>query len=311
MIGCSKEITRPSPTPQRAGLDPPIHAGKGAADEYATWSHDGQWIAYHRRYPNSDGPAGVYVVGRLGGTPRLIAPGDFLGPEQLQFSPDDRQLVGTWGLQLVLIDVITGSIRWPDYTANGAGTPDWSPDGRQVLYRRIFLNHGDPVDSAGFHIFEPSSGSDKPLRVDNQVLWGWNPKWSADGSSIVFIGPATIATTIMRLQLSDSSLVTLATSPYGILYDDLRWYSRPDAGIEGMIFVEHGASPDLTYFLTADGRALSPWRFSLDTSDAVSYDGRTLALLRPQPTDSVAVLWPRSVDDLSGSTRRQLTYWHP
>jgi len=63
--------------------------------------------------------------------------------------------------------------------------------------------------------------------------------------------------------------------------------------------------------LTADGRSLSQWRFALTTSDVVSNDGRILVLIRPQPTDSVAVLWTRSVDDLSGVTRRQLTYWRP
>jgi len=310
-LGCSKGLVGPNVSTVVQGLDPPIYIGKGVADEYPTWSHDGRWIAYHRMFSSSDGPAGVYVISRLGGKPRLITPGNFSGPTQLRFSPDDHQLAGTWGLQLVLIDVATGSIRWPSYTAYGAGTPDWSPDGRQILYRRIFLNTGIPLDSAGFHIFEPSTGSDRPLRVGGQVLWGHDQRWSADGRFIVFIDSAPNATKIMSLRLADSSLATLATSPYGILYDDMQWYSRADGGIEGMLFGEHGALPYRTYFLSADGRALTQWRFALSASDAISYDGRTLVLLRPQATDSVAVLWTRSVDDLSGVTRLQLTYWRP
>jgi len=310
-LSCSKGVLGPKISTVAVGLDPPIYTGKGAADEYPAWSHDGQWIAYHRMLPGSDGPAGVYVIGHLGGRPRLIVTGDLLGPTQLRFSPDDRLLVGTWGLQLVLIDVVTGDIRWPSYTANGAGTPDWSPDGRQILYRRIFLNQGDPIDSAGFHVYEPATGSDRPITVAGQVIWGDNQRWSADGRFIMFMSPAQVATTVMSLQLADSSLVPLNTSPYGILYDGLQWYSRTDVGASGMLFWEHGEFPAHTYFLTADGRSLSQWRFALTTSDVVSNDGRILVLIRPQPTDSVAVLWTRSVDDLSGVTRRQLTYWRP
>lgn len=61
----------------------------------------------------------------------------------------------------------------------------------------------------------------------------------------------------------------------------------------------------------ADGSRLLLWHFLLGHYDAVSPDGRMLVLVRAQSSDSVGVLFTRSVDDVSGITRRQLTKWEP
>jgi Tol biopolymer transport system component len=141
LTGCSRNPLQPVPA------DPIV----SAVDFLPIWSRDGESIAFVRRVPSSYGPLGVYVVSRHGGTPRYVAPADVFWPRHMSFSPDGRQIVASYGLQLYVIDVASATGWNLFYTANGANYPDWSPDGRYILYSRVFSNLYEPRDSAGLH----------------------------------------------------------------------------------------------------------------------------------------------------------------
>src|SRR6058998_2802339 len=73
-LGC--DLVAPKPEAREI----PITMWKAASDVTPAWSHDGRWIAYHRRYPTTDGPPGVYLIAVAGGAPRLVTAGDYSGP---------------------------------------------------------------------------------------------------------------------------------------------------------------------------------------------------------------------------------------
>src|SRR5438132_1684473 len=77
--------------------------GIAGIDADPVWSRDGKFIAFHRRTFSTAGPPGLYVVPSSGGAIRFVARGDLWWPEDLRFSPDSKQIVGTFGLQLYTV----------------------------------------------------------------------------------------------------------------------------------------------------------------------------------------------------------------
>ncbi|TMQ52207.1 MAG: hypothetical protein E6K72_09465 [Candidatus Eisenbacteria bacterium] len=163
-LACAKDPTRPRPIPIRPVPD---------VDEAAVWSHDGQHIAFHRRFQSADGPPGVYFVSKWGGTPRLLAPGDFWWPKMLSFSPDDRYLVGISNFVMIIIDIKNATVREPLPPGIGAYEPDWSPRADAIIYWRWPGFPATPDDSAGLYFLDPWSGNQRIfLDASGQKLYG-------------------------------------------------------------------------------------------------------------------------------------------
>jgi Tol biopolymer transport system component len=289
---------------------PSISSSKIAVDVTPAWSHDGRFIAYHRRYPSTDGPPGVYLVASSGGAPRLVVAGDYFGPEHLSFSPDDKSLVADWAFQLVFIDVASGAIRRPMYTDNGVKYPDWSPDGRLIAYNRSFRQYFEPFDSAGMHLFDLTSGENWPLYTPSGQFIGAGPRWSPDGRFLVAVdagvngGPV-----IARVTPDGSERVELARGSYGQSFDNPQWVTDPIHGRLGVLFDGPHRGQRRALYVSADGSVLYPWDLDFGRSNAVSPDSRMVVYVYPQAADSAPVLFTRQILDPARVSRRQLTFY--
>ena len=296
-LSCSKDRERFTAPRYMGPLIPNV-------DFAPAWSHDGRSIAYWRAFPSQDGPAGVYVVPSSGGRPRFVAPNSFLSSGSLGFAPDDRSLVGSSQLQLVIIDIATGSANTPTYTANGAHYPDWSPDGRQIVYNRIYYIPtfpAQPYDSAGIHIYDVSTGEDHPIFNNDQVVFGIWPRWSPDGSHIAFIEDGTPQA--IKLMRSDGTdLRTLAHASPRTLLRNLTWFRLPTTGAVGVLYIESNGH---TFFISP--YSSNPIRFSFRYGyEDISPDGAEYAVIGALPSDSVGVVCTVRVNDLTGETLHEI-----
>jgi hypothetical protein len=298
LLACAKEPLRPDPRYAHLGT-------KVIVDDSPAWSPDGRFIAYHRAFRSSDGPAGVYLIGRDGGQPRFITEGDFFGPRHLRFSPDGRRLVASWSLRLLIIDLESGAVTWPLDPAKPATYPDWSPDGRSIVYVRPFPD--------SIYLYVPATGSDRPLYHNGGFLNGSRVRWSPDGSEFAYIGSdATTSLPMIFVARADGSALRVLVPP-GMLPEYLQWYSRPSIGLDGVLFLDTDTSrlPLKTYFISRQGGPPIRWRMYLGPYGAVSPDGSEVVENFPQQPDSLKVLFLIRMDDVTGATRRQLTRWEP
>jgi Tol biopolymer transport system component len=102
------------------------------------------------------------------------------GPSSLAWSPDSRELVYSMGGSLWRQKVGTGTgVAQQLTTVSYDYQPDWSPDGRWVVYSS-YRN-----DAVELWILELASGAAKPLLANGAV--NVEPRFSPDGKRIAFV----------------------------------------------------------------------------------------------------------------------------
>ena len=125
-------------------LTQPAPAGSKSGDDGASFSPDGQWIAYIHAADFDNGVAGVWVMRADGSQARQLT-GDATSASYPRWSPDGKHILftdhqddlaaSTHGLWIV--DVDGGSPRAltdvsdPGTSAEG----DWSPDGNSIVFK--------------------------------------------------------------------------------------------------------------------------------------------------------------------------------
>lgn len=219
---------------------------------------------------------------------------------------------------MIIADVAAGTVTEPKFTAYGCYWPDWSPDGKTIVYYRPGFNWrpGDSLDSLGFHFFDPWAWTDRPFRYNGRVLFGSIPLWSPDGQEIAFIRNGSDRDSICIVRSDGNALRVLARAPLYKLYDQLRWYTPRLQGREAITFEQHAVPGAGFYIVNRDGsgftRAPSWFRPPyLLYWDALSPDGSEVVTSGHDPRDSIVVLFVARVGDLTGASRRQLTHWAP
>jgi Tol biopolymer transport system component len=284
-----------------------------SVDNWPVWSHDGRWIAYQRRFPSTDGPAGLYIINADGGTPRFLAQGGFWDPSYIRFSPDDRYLSCVRGFQLLIVDLLTGTTLEPMFTNHGIAAPDWSPDGTTIAYHRFASHVDDPPESLGVHFFDLRTGIDRTLIYQDTTKYGGFPVWSEDGQEIALSDRSEdwLHHRIVAVRVDGSGLRTLVATTHGLPLQNLRSFDRPARGMKGLVF---GGTIDIgggAFFVRWDGTGLTRMPRTYRSEYRYSPDGEWAVGSGFDASDSLAVLFVFRADDLTGASRRQLTRYVP
>jgi Tol biopolymer transport system component len=219
-----------------------VGAGGGAAvhipgtvpgDGDPTWSPDGERIAFSGR------PGGLHVVDADGGTPALI-PGTS-GYQDPSWSPDGRLIAAsTGGSQPDIVVFAPDGQDKVELTDNGTieeYSPDWSPDGTEIVFisnrpipggtvtrTRLWIMDADGSDPIQFTA--PFASPDVGTRVQDE-----HPSWSPDGTTIAFARSHQNGSRFVMTKELDAELAVtvtpLPTADTDHTFDLPDWQPRP------------------------------------------------------------------------------------
>lgn len=172
--------------PSEGGAARKLASGNLAERQRLGWTPDGAMLGYVTVDPTTMGVEQAWALPVAGGEPTLIAtttraavPRGPAYERTVSWSPDGR-----W----VVFSSLSNPIhlfRWPLSTGNpgdardiGGGEPDWSPDGRTLLYTQSV--------NGALHLYDVVSSEDIPFRDEQQWVGtglgeyaqGPGPRWS-------------------------------------------------------------------------------------------------------------------------------------
>ena len=167
-------------------------------DYNASFSYDGRWVVFTSE---RSGSADIFRA-RVDGTAvqRLTDSPAF--DDQAALSPDNRSLAfvstrGDGSTDIYVMDLESHKIRNLTHAPGGDFRPSWSPDGQTIAFSSErgtgFPHQNFPgpagkwehVQAASVYLINTDGTGLRKLTTDPEMMAG-SPKWSSDGSEIVF-----------------------------------------------------------------------------------------------------------------------------
>lgn len=242
--------------------------------EEPTWSPDGRRIAFLR-----DGA--VYVMDADGTNQRLIATGPpafswpsgpnngfaipeiDLGRHAVAWSPDGSRLAmfAAGGIEIVPVDSTGPAVRLPSEYGELAGSPTWSPDGKQVAF---VYNSGEEtwVDELDVYVGDVSGSGLSHVRKltgDSYSVMYLQPAWSPDGTRIAMIACQPTEDQWLSLPCAGATLVVMNADGSRIRpLAAARGYSKPAWAPDGQTIAYANSCADdncqsAVLYVSADG----------------------------------------------------------
>jgi Tol biopolymer transport system component len=190
-------------------------------DYNASFSHDGRWVVFTSE---RGGSADIFRA-RVDGTAveRLTDSPAF--DDQAALSPDNRSVAfvstrGDGSTDIYILDLGSRQIRNLTNAPGGDFRPSWSPDGRTIAFSSErgtgFPHQGFPepagrwehVQAASVYLINTDGTGLRKLTTDPAMMAG-SPKWSSDGSKIVFYEMPVRGTVQARFGGEASSIVSV------------------------------------------------------------------------------------------------------
>ena len=160
------------------------------------FSRDGKWMAWITPHDHS------LWRSRIDGSERVQLTSEPMELFMMHWSPDDRQLVfmarqpgKLWQVYTIDADGNNLKIAYPEN--RNQADPDWSPDGKQIVFGRVPALMGENAESKTISLLDLATG--KVTEVPgSQGLF--SPRWSPDGRYI-----AALSLGMNRLALYDTA----------------------------------------------------------------------------------------------------------
>ena len=167
-------------------------------DYNASFSYDDQWVVFTS---DRNGTADIYRV-RVDGTALEQLTDSPAFDDQAALSPDNRSLAfvssrGDGSTDVYIMDLESREARNLTNASGGDFRPSWSPDGQTIAFSSDrgtgFPHHGYPgpagrqehLQAASVYLIKTDGTGLRKLTTDPDMSAG-SPKWSSDGSEIVF-----------------------------------------------------------------------------------------------------------------------------
>ena len=167
-------------------------------DYNAAFSFDGQWVIFTSE---RSGSADIFRA-RVDGTAVERFTDSPAFDDQAALSPDNRSLAfvstrGNGSTDIYIMDLESREVRNLTNAPGGDFRPSWSPDGEMIAFSSDrgtgFPHQGYPgpagrqehVQAASVYLIKPDGTGLRKLTTEAEMSAG-SPKWSSDGSEIVF-----------------------------------------------------------------------------------------------------------------------------
>jgi WD40 repeat protein len=210
------------------------------------WSPNGASLVFWR-----DGS--IYVIGRDGTGERQVTAGNFA-----TWSPDGQRLAFVRGNDVWTVNGDGSAEKRLTNDGLASDRPEWSPDGKQLAIGR----------AGSLYLIDAASGAERELTS------GESPRWSPDGSSIVFVYNADVGR-IGVIRADGSGLRTLVDDLYT---NDPAW--SPDG--KHIAYEQAGSDVIQAHVVNADGSNDRTVRAEHGCAPAWSPDGKTIATGRDE-----------------------------
>jgi hypothetical protein len=193
-----------SPLTQIGFADQALLSTSGTRTQGMSWSHDGTRIAY---WENEEpwNRWRLYTVNVQTGAREFYGVFDTFN-DTLAWSPDDRELLITQAepnmdSDLLRFDLATGQTQPLSVDdLYGEGGPDYSPDGTQVAFHAVTDGYYQ------IHVQDRADGSWRLLAPDTV---GYTPRWSPDGTHLIFVSIVGNTTSLYRVRADGTDLQVL------------------------------------------------------------------------------------------------------